>query len=59
MHHSNNAAHQAVNLGGVTLLWDHLLRTYCAPQDGVVYGVADTPATTSYLGVYLDPWRRG
>ena len=59
MHHSNNAAHQAVNLGGVTMLWDHLLRTYCAPQDGVVYGVADTPATTSYLGVYLDPWRRG
>lgn len=57
MHHSNKLAHQAVNLGGVTMLWDHLLRTYCAPQGNVVFGVTDTPPTTTYSGVYLDPWR--
>ena len=58
MHHSNEPAHRAVNLGGVTLMWDHLLRTYCAPQDDVTYGVAGRPATTTYRGIYLDPWRR-
>lgn len=58
MHHSNDPAHQAVNLGGVTLLWDHLFKTYCAPQDDVNYGVSGAPATSTYAGIYLDPWRR-
>lgn len=58
MHHSSDPAHQAVNLGGVTLLWDHLLRSYCAPQDGVSYGVANVPATSTFSGIYLDPWQR-
>ncbi|MGI9270717.1 MAG: sterol desaturase family protein [Woeseiaceae bacterium] len=58
MHHSSDPAHQAVNLGGVTMLWDHLLNTYCAPQDDVNYGVAGKPATTTYTGIYSDPWRR-
>lgn len=57
MHHSRDPAHQAVNLGGVTLLWDHLFRTYSAPQGSVEYGIADTAATTTYAGIYLDPWR--
>jgi sterol desaturase/sphingolipid hydroxylase (fatty acid hydroxylase superfamily) len=59
MHHSKRPEHQAVNLGGVTLLWDHLLRTYCAPQDDVNYGVEGAPASSTYSGIYLDPWRRG
>lgn len=58
MHHSSDPAHQAVNLGGVTMLWDHLFRTYCTPGDEVNYGVAGIPATTTYAGVYLDPWRQ-
>lgn len=58
MHHSNKPAHQAVNLGGVTLLWDHLFQTYCAPQERVDYGAAGVPATRSYGGLYLDPWRQ-
>lgn len=59
MHHSCDPAHQAVNLGGVTMLWDRLFRTYCPPQDEVIYGISDTPATTTYSGIYLDPWRNG
>lgn len=58
MHHSSKPEHQAVNLGGVTMLWDHLFRSYCAPQNEVQYGVAGTPATSTYAGLYLDPWRR-
>ena len=57
VHHSNDPAHRAVNLGGVFLIWDHLFRTYCAPLDKVSYGIANTPATNSYLGIYLDPWK--
>ena len=58
MHHSNDPAHQAVNLGGVFLIWDHLFGTYCAPRDKVSYGIANTPPSKTYLGIYLDPWRR-
>lgn len=58
MHHSKDPVHQAVNLGGVTLLWDHLFKTYCAPQDEVDYGVSGLPATSTYTGIYLDPWRQ-
>jgi len=58
MHHSSNPAHQAVNLGGVTMFWDHLFRSYCVPEDGVEYGVTGVPATSTYDGIYLDPWRR-
>lgn len=57
MHHSSDPAHQAVNLGGVTMLWDHLFRTYCPPQSYVSYGIANVPPTKTYLGIYLDPWR--
>ena len=59
MHHSSDPAHQAVNIGGVTMLWDHLFKTYCQPQDDVSYGIADTPATSTYAGIYVDPWRGG
>ena len=58
MHHSSDPAHRAVNLGGVTLLWDHLFGTYASPRDAVEYGVAGAPATQSYAGIYLDPWRQ-
>ena len=57
VHHSNAPAHRAVNLGGVFMIWDHLFRTYCPPIDKVSYGIADNPATRSYLGIYLDPWK--
>lgn len=57
MHHSSDPKHQAVNLGGVTMLWDHLFRTYCAPQNDVQYGITNVPPSKSYLGIYLDPWR--
>jgi sterol desaturase/sphingolipid hydroxylase (fatty acid hydroxylase superfamily) len=58
MHHSRDPAHQAVNLGGVMMLWDHLFRSYCAPQDDVDYGVEGVAPTTTFAGIYLDPWRR-
>ena len=57
VHHSNDPAHRAVNLGGVFMLWDHLFRTYCPPIDNVSYGIANAPATDSYLGIYIDPWK--
>ena len=59
VHHSNDPAHRAVNLGGVFMIWDHLFRTYCPPIDNVSYGIANTPATDSYAGIYLDPWKSG
>lgn len=58
MHHSRDPEHRAVNLGGVTLLWDHLFRSYCPPRENVDYGVAGVPPTTTFAGIYLDPWRR-
>lgn len=58
VHHSNDPAHQAVNLGAVIMLWDHLFRTYCPPQKNVNYGITDTPATSTYAGIYLDAWRK-
>jgi sterol desaturase/sphingolipid hydroxylase (fatty acid hydroxylase superfamily) len=58
MHHSKDPAHKDVNLGGVLMIWDHLFGSYCAPEEEVSYGVAGVPATTSFAGVYLDPWKR-
>lgn len=58
MHHSRDPRHQAVNLGGVMLLWDHLFGTYCAPQDQVQYGVAGAAPTSTFFGIYRDPWKR-
>jgi sterol desaturase/sphingolipid hydroxylase (fatty acid hydroxylase superfamily) len=58
MHHSRDPQHRAVNLGGVTMLWDHLFRSYCPPREHVDYGVSGAPPTTTYAGIYLDPWRQ-
>lgn len=58
MHHSADPAHQAVNLGAVSMLWDRLFGTYCAPSATVEYGIANMQPSTSLAGLYLDPWRR-
>lgn len=57
MHHSSDPAHRAVNLGGVFMIWDHLFRSYCKPEGKVRYGIANTPGSTTYLGIYVDPWK--
>ena len=59
VHHSAAPDHKAVNLGGVLMIWDHLFRTYRPPLENLTYGIAGRPATSSYTGLYLDPWRSG
>lgn len=42
LHHSSNPALYNTNLGGVTLIFDHLFGTYSSEEDGLVtsYGIA-------------------
>lgn len=58
MHHSRDPAHKAVNLGAISMLWDHLFSTYCRPREQVSYGVCGHSPTTTYKGIYRDPWRQ-
>lgn len=59
VHHSADPAHRAVNLGGVLMIWDHLFRTYRAPLEPVAYGIAGQAPSSTFVGLYLDPWKTG
>lgn len=58
MHHSRAKQHRDVNLGAILMIWDRAFGTYARAQDGLEYGIPDSPPPQSYLGLYTDPWRR-
>lgn len=57
MHHSRAENHRDVNLGAILMIWDRLFGTYAPAQDGLEYGIPDSPPPTTYLGLYTEPWR--
>ncbi len=58
VHHSRALAHQHVNLGGLTMVWDRLFGTYHVPVDDLHYGLANCDDAKTFSGVYINPWRK-
>jgi sterol desaturase/sphingolipid hydroxylase (fatty acid hydroxylase superfamily) len=55
MHHDAESSRNAVNFGGILVLWDHLFGTYTPAREVRHYGLPDAAPPASILSVYVMP----
>jgi sterol desaturase/sphingolipid hydroxylase (fatty acid hydroxylase superfamily) len=55
MHHDVESSNDAVNFGGILVLWDRLFGTYAPAREVRHYGLPDAPPPRSILSVYFLP----
>ena len=55
MHHDAESSRNAVNFGGILIVWDRLFGTYAPARDVRHYGIAGAAPPASVLSVYLMP----
>ena len=55
MHHDVESSNDAVNFGGILILWDRLFGTYAPAREVRHYGLPDAPPPRSILSVYFLP----
>jgi sterol desaturase/sphingolipid hydroxylase (fatty acid hydroxylase superfamily) len=57
MHHDAESSRNAVNFGGILILWDRLFGTYARAREVRRYGLGDATPPGSILSVYTVPLR--
>ena len=55
MHHDVESSNDAVNFGGILVLWDRLFGTYAPAREVRHYGLPDAAPPGSILSVYFAP----
>jgi sterol desaturase/sphingolipid hydroxylase (fatty acid hydroxylase superfamily) len=55
MHHDAESSRNAINFGGILVVWDRLFGTYAPAREVSRYGLSDTAPPSSVLSVYTVP----